>query len=182
MLHFSARPIYPDLENKQKNRRLMSSSGKKKPPLVAERRNSRAARKGKKTTRGKTAGRSPVRRRKRAGRAKGGMAALALAPLRWLLRLAWRLTWRIGALTAIIVALAVGYYYTTLGRQRIAASEKRHHRHGGQALLPPSRHIPARDRERHTHQSSRGARAAFGQWRIDHIAADGKASVHGPPL
>ncbi len=42
------------------------------------------------------------------------MAALALAPLRWLLRLTWRLTWRIGAVTAIIVALAVGYYYTTL--------------------------------------------------------------------
>ncbi len=98
----------------------MSSSGKKRPPLVAERRNASATRKKKKSAAGKAAGRIFARRRKSRRKSGGGSrkagraARLALAPVRWLLRLVWRTAWRLAAVTALIVAIAAGYYYTTL--------------------------------------------------------------------
>ena len=66
-------------------------------PLVAERRPARGGR-------GRPA---PRKRAPRRGARRGG-------PLGWLVRILWRLTWRLGAVALVLLAVAVGYVYTTL--------------------------------------------------------------------
>ena len=75
-------------------------------PLVAERRAGSKppapARRG-----------APRRRPRRGGSGRGGGGGLRSALL-WPFRLAWRFAWRLGAVALALLALAVGYVYTTL--------------------------------------------------------------------
>ena len=88
----------------------MSRSGGKKPPLVAEKRYSKPKAKP------KTAKRKPATRRRRRApaRKRNPIVAFFLRILRWCLRLVWWVTWRVGAVVALVVGLAVGYVYATL--------------------------------------------------------------------
>jgi 1A family penicillin-binding protein len=52
--------------------------------------------------------------RKPAPKRKRGLIGTLLAPFRWLLRLVWGFTWRVGLICTGIVALAVGYQYMKL--------------------------------------------------------------------
>ncbi len=77
-------------------------------PLVAPRR----APKGRKPTRAKD---TPTRKRRRTrSRRPRGPLGWLLAPVLWALRLLGRLAWRGALAGALILALAVGYVYTTL--------------------------------------------------------------------
>ncbi len=81
-------------------------------PLVAPRRRPRKGRKQAKTT---TTTRRPTKRARtgRTRRSRGPLAWL-VAPFAWIAGLVFRLAWRGALVLALIVALAVGYYYTTL--------------------------------------------------------------------
>jgi 1A family penicillin-binding protein len=58
---------------------------------------------------------APARRRAAPARKRrGGIVGAVSVLFRWILRLFWRITWRLGALTALALALIVGYLYTTL--------------------------------------------------------------------
>ena len=95
----------------------MSDSSKRKRPLVADqRRTSKSAasakktvssRKSKMTSAKRGGGRGTPPRRK-------GLIGLLSALVRWVLRLIWTITWRITAVAVLMLALAVGYFYTTL--------------------------------------------------------------------
>lgn len=108
----------------------MSNSGRKKPPLVAERRYAtgakpkpkpkvkpKAAAKPKPTP--QKAARNSTRRpaKPRANRSGGGgnfILRFFRRLIGWVLRLIWSFSWRIGAITALILAAAVGYVHSTL--------------------------------------------------------------------
>ncbi len=45
---------------------------------------------------------------------RGGILGLFERMIRWILRLIWKITWRIGFAAAMVLGLAVGYFYTTL--------------------------------------------------------------------
>ena len=87
----------------------MSDSSKGKKPLVAEKRYAKGKAKPAraKPRPRKKAGRKPAKRR-------GGISGFFRGILRWIMRLIWRITWRIGLITAFVLSLFVGYYYTTL--------------------------------------------------------------------
>ncbi len=106
----------------------MTESKRRKPPLVADKRYPSGARKkaspkrsakpaGKKSVARKTStrktGRKTVRKRSGGGggRGKGGIFRRLL---RWITRLVWGLTWRVGAIAGLLIALAVGVVYTSL--------------------------------------------------------------------
>jgi len=78
----------------------MSGNGKKRAPLVADRRYSQKA-KPKKA--------APKRRRKTATK-KRGLLGWLLLPLVWLVRLIWRLTWRLGLVVAALIGVDVFYF------------------------------------------------------------------------
>ena len=88
----------------------MSNSGRKKNRLVADKRY--AASKPKK----KPAKAKPARRKAtpRKAPARKGLLSLPMRFVRWVLRLIWKVTWRIGAVVMLIVGVAVAYTYTTL--------------------------------------------------------------------
>jgi len=102
----------------------MTDSRKPKRPLVADNRHKgRPPKKAAKKTPPKKAppkarakAKAPARRRAAAPRKprRGGIVGAVSALFRWILRLFWRITWRLGALTALALALIVGYLYTTL--------------------------------------------------------------------
>ncbi len=102
----------------------MSGSGnRKRPPLVAERRypkgKAKPARPGLQAARRRNAGTKPGGKAKRRPARRGGKqrpwpVRLLLAALRWSLRLSFRLALRGGAVLLLLVALATGYFYTTL--------------------------------------------------------------------
>ena len=87
----------------------MSDSPKGKRPLVADKRYGKVARKPAptKASRRRKAPRKGARRR-------GGILGFFERILRWILRLIWRITWRLAAVGCLVLALLVGYYYTTL--------------------------------------------------------------------
>ena len=89
----------------------MSKSGGKKPPLVAEKRYSKSRSKSKTTTRRKPAAK---RKRRAPARKRNPIVAFFLRIIRWFLRIVWWVTWRVTAVVAVVVGLAVGYVYTTL--------------------------------------------------------------------
>ena len=110
----------------------MSDSGRKKPPLVADRRYAAGSKpkpkakskstpkpkpKSKPTSR-KTASKAKTSRArgkvKRAPKSRNILVRLVLGLLGWIFRLVWGFSWRIGAITAVIVAGAIGLVYTTL--------------------------------------------------------------------
>ncbi|WP_209507248.1 MULTISPECIES: PBP1A family penicillin-binding protein [unclassified Ruegeria] len=99
----------------------MTESKRRKPTLVADRRYPSKGRKpaatkstaGKKSTARKTATRKTTRRKTRTSSGgKGGGIFRRL--FRWIWRLIWGLTWRVGAISAMLLALAVGIVYATL--------------------------------------------------------------------
>lgn len=85
----------------------MSSSGRGKPPLVAPKRTRKAAAKP---------ARKPVAalRPRAPSRARNPIVRFFGAILRWMLRLIWGIGWRVGAMVALVVGVAVAYTYTTL--------------------------------------------------------------------
>ncbi|MFY0633968.1 MAG: PBP1A family penicillin-binding protein [Vannielia sp.] len=91
----------------------MSGTGKKKTPLVAEKRFSSTS--GSKAAPKKQA-KAP--KKKRAPRAKRpapkGVLGWIARITRFFMRVIWGVTWRIGAVVVLVVAGAVGYFYTTL--------------------------------------------------------------------
>jgi 1A family penicillin-binding protein len=84
----------------------MSDSKKGRRPLVADRRYPKASP-------GKTAKKATARRRTpvRKTKPKGNILTRLM---RWLLRLVWKVTWRVSLLACAALALAVGYFWTTL--------------------------------------------------------------------
>lgn len=99
----------------------MSDSGRKKPPLVAENRYGRKSKSAAKP-KAKAARNAAVKPRTKSKAARkpvkrgigARIARLPLALLRWVGRLIWAITWRTGMVFALLLALAVGYLYTTL--------------------------------------------------------------------
>lgn len=88
----------------------MSGNGRKRPPLVADKRYAAkpAARKKtapkKKTTPGKPPPKQAARRKVTPGKTRPrSFAGWLMTPFRWLFRLLWAFTWRIGFVTALIV-------------------------------------------------------------------------------
>ncbi|MEE4345899.1 MAG: transglycosylase domain-containing protein, partial [Paracoccaceae bacterium] len=103
----------------------MSDSGRRKPPLVADRRVGAK----KPAPAAKPATSKPARRKaapRRASRHRNPVIALIVGLFSWVWRLVWGFTWRVGLIAGLILAGAVGYFYTTLpeanalldGRQR----------------------------------------------------------------
>jgi 1A family penicillin-binding protein len=88
----------------------MSDSSKGKRPLVADKRYGKSPAK---PPRPKRAARKPARR-KPPRRTRGGLIGLLQRLFRWILKLIWRIVWRVSMIAALFLALAVGYYYTTL--------------------------------------------------------------------
>lgn len=102
----------------------MADSGRRRPPLVADRRYGKTTKAAKKPAARKPAGkkrapRKPVRRR-------NPLVAFVLWIVRFFWRIIWAVSWRLGLVAVLLVAMAVGYFYTTLpaldqvldGRQR----------------------------------------------------------------
>lgn len=91
----------------------MSDSPKRKRPLVADRRHPT------KTTGSgqKRPSKATPAKRKRARPAKlrrGGVLGFLSAVVGWFFRLIWIITWRVTAVALLLLAVAVGYFYTTL--------------------------------------------------------------------
>ncbi|MDP5361198.1 MAG: transglycosylase domain-containing protein, partial [Paracoccaceae bacterium] len=82
----------------------MSGNGNKPHPLVAERRYT-AKPAAKKKDQAKTAAAKPAARRKAAPKRSKprGPLGWVLAPFRWIFRILWAFTWRIGLVTALII-------------------------------------------------------------------------------
>ncbi|MBI6629572.1 transglycosylase domain-containing protein [Pontibaca salina] len=97
---------------------------RRKPPLVAEKRYSRkktAAKPARKSSKPKAtparAARTRSRRaapKKRRGRNSGRPRGFLSRLLRFITAAVWGVTWRIGAVILLLIALGVGYFYTTL--------------------------------------------------------------------
>ena len=93
----------------------MSDSSKGKRPLVADKRyTTRASAKSKASKSAPGSRRKPTPRKPRARVRRGGIVGLLSRLVRWILGLIWKFVWRAGAIAALLLALAVGYYYTTL--------------------------------------------------------------------
>ncbi|WP_317055988.1 transglycosylase domain-containing protein [Roseovarius rhodophyticola] len=92
----------------------MTKSGRKSPRLVAEKRYKKPAGKPAKT-RATTTRKTPTKRRRKSSRPpRKGLIGLLQRLVRWVLRLFWKVTWRVGAVVLILLSLAVGYVYSTL--------------------------------------------------------------------
>ncbi|WP_417604632.1 transglycosylase domain-containing protein [Primorskyibacter flagellatus] len=94
----------------------MSDSGKGRGRLVADRRYSKSrapAKAGKKPVRRKTASKKTVRKRT-STRRRNPIVAFVIGIFAWIWRLFWRLTFRIGIVVVLLLALSVGYFYTQL--------------------------------------------------------------------
>ncbi len=89
----------------------MSNTGRNKPRLVAPKRAPKKAgtKPARKTA---TARRKPARRK--TTRRRNPVVSLFLGVIRWLLKLVWKITSRVAAVCLVVLALAVGYTYTTL--------------------------------------------------------------------
>ncbi len=98
----------------------MAGTRKGRPRLVAEKRYG-AAKSGKPSKSPRKSKAKPARRRTARKSAGLGGALWRSAPVallrrlvRWIARLVWAVTWRVGAVAAVVLALAVGYVYLTL--------------------------------------------------------------------
>jgi len=96
----------------------MSGNGKKRPPLVADKRYAAkpAAKKKappKKAAPKKASAKPAARRRATPKKAKPrGLVGRLMTPFRWLFRLLWAFTWRIGLVTALIVG-GFAFYFSS---------------------------------------------------------------------
>jgi penicillin-binding protein 1A len=108
------------LKRKKRARRagnLMSEPRKPKRPLVADKRYSKgAAKTAKKLVRKLAKKAAPAKRKsvktKRVRRS--GPIGLLSFVVGWILRMIWKITWRLTAVGVLVLGLAVGYHYTTL--------------------------------------------------------------------
>ncbi|WP_137702668.1 transglycosylase domain-containing protein [Marimonas lutisalis] len=91
----------------------MSDSRRRKPPLVADKRYSSKTASKKSKAKAKSKPKAKSRPRK-AARRRNPIVALFLGVFGWMFRLLWSFGWRVGAITAVIIALAVGYVTLTL--------------------------------------------------------------------
>lgn len=94
----------------------MSDSGKRRGRLVADRRYSKSkepAKAAKKPVRRKTASKKPARKRTPTRR-RNPIVAFVIGIFSWTWRLLWRLTFRVGLVVVLLLALSVGYFYTKL--------------------------------------------------------------------
>ncbi|MGJ8617266.1 MAG: transglycosylase domain-containing protein [Sulfitobacter sp.] len=91
----------------------MSDTPKRKRPLVADK---RYPRKGSAAPKKAAKKKAPVKRKpaRQKRPRRGGILGLLSALVRWVFRLIWKITWRLTAVGMIALALAVGYFYTTL--------------------------------------------------------------------
>ncbi len=95
----------------------MTDSSKRKRPLVADK---RYPAKGKAVAKkpAKNARKKPAPTKRKARRApkprRGGIVGFFSAIIGWFLRLVWKITWRLSAVAALVLAVIVGYLYTTL--------------------------------------------------------------------
>ena len=95
----------------------MSNSGRKKPPLVADRRYPKSATKPKTKSKPKAKPKAAPARRKRARkpvRKHNFLVAFVLGVFGLIFRVLWGFGWRIGLITAAIIAAFVGYVAYTL--------------------------------------------------------------------
>ncbi|MDW3182821.1 transglycosylase domain-containing protein [Roseobacter sp.] len=94
----------------------MSDSRKGRRPLVADKRYAAQPTKARKTKAKSKPKPKPRKtaRRKAPARRRGGIIGLIQRLFAWILRLIWRVVWRIGAVACLLLGLIVGYYYTTL--------------------------------------------------------------------
>lgn len=91
----------------------MSDSGRGKGRLVAERRYAgKSAQKPRKTKQKTTRGKPP--RRKAPPPRRNPVARFFIGIFRWFFGLIWRVVWRVTAIAVFLLALGVGYFYTTL--------------------------------------------------------------------
>ena len=91
----------------------MSDSSKRKRPLVADKRYpGKGSAVPKKAPRGKAPAKRKPARAKRPRR--GGIIGLLSAFVGWVFRLIWKITWRLTAVAVVVLAVAIGYFYTTL--------------------------------------------------------------------
>jgi 1A family penicillin-binding protein len=86
----------------------MSNTGRKRPRLVADKRTPKKT----PATQRKPRGAKPARRK--TTRRRNPVVAFFLGIFRWILRLIWIVTWRVTAVALLVLALVVGYTYTTL--------------------------------------------------------------------
>lgn len=91
----------------------MSDSGRRKPPLVADKRY-RGAKPAAKTPAKKAAAKPAPRKRTAPKRRRNPITAAISGLFRWIFRLIWGFSWRIGLISTALLALMVGYFYTTL--------------------------------------------------------------------
>jgi penicillin-binding protein 1A len=97
----------------------MTDKNKRKRPLVADRRYPGKAKPKPKTSAGPN---PPPRKaapaRRKAARSKrprrGGIIGFFAGLARWIWRLIWTITWRVSLVAFLVLALAVGYIYTTI--------------------------------------------------------------------
>src|SRR6056297_1918155 len=86
----------------------MSNSGRKTPRLVADKRTPKSKKKKPAPKRRK----APARRKRTPSR--NPVIRLVRGLLGWIFRIVWGIGWRVTAVVALIVGVAVGYTYTTL--------------------------------------------------------------------
>src|SRR6056297_3976596 len=86
----------------------MSNSGRKTPRLVADKRTPKSKKKKPAPKRRK----APARRKRTLSR--NPVIRLVRGLLGWIFRIVWGIGWRVTAVVALIVGVAVGYTYTTL--------------------------------------------------------------------
>ncbi|SDG80559.1 transglycosylase domain-containing protein [Sulfitobacter delicatus] len=97
----------------------MSDKSKRKRPLVADKRyagKSKAKPKPRKQAKPQARKAAPARRKASRGRPprRGGIGGFFAGVARWFWRLIWTITWRLGLVAFLALALAVGYTYTTI--------------------------------------------------------------------
>ncbi|MDQ2093938.1 transglycosylase domain-containing protein [Rhodalgimonas zhirmunskyi] len=91
----------------------MSNSGRKKPPLVADRRYPKQAKKP--AAKPKAAAKAkPAARTRKPARKRNPIVALFLGLFGLIFRVLWGFGWRVGLITTLIIAAAVGYTAYTL--------------------------------------------------------------------
>lgn len=100
----------------------MGDSGRKRPPLVAEKRYAGKPSRPKHRKPAKPKKKTP----RKPARHRNPIVAVFIALFRFVWRIVWAFTWRIGLVCALILAVAIGYFYASLpefdhlldGRQR----------------------------------------------------------------
>ena len=92
-------------KNRVLGKESMSKTGRNPPRLVAPKRRARTK---------AAPARKPKKARRKSARRRNPITAFILWILRWMLRLIWKITSRVGAVLLLVLGLAVAYTYSTL--------------------------------------------------------------------